>query len=155
MANVRLLGRLFLLVMVGSVSCTKNNLNIPEPAPTIAGTYQLLTTNARLPIQGDNLTLTIQSVTNNTVGIVLRSSLNGQAVDSLTYQKVAVEQNFDSSLFLGATAISVGCISYAIYLSPQKTTDLLKMTCSEKNVMYYYYTPAGQMGVTLIKFKKV
>lgn len=155
MASVKLLGRLFLFVVIGSVSCTKNTLNIPEPAQTLAGTYRLQATNTPLPIQGDNLTLTIQPVTNNTVGIVLRSSLNGQAVDSLTYQKAVVEQNFDSSLFLGTATISVGCISYAIYLSPQKTADLLRMTCSEKNVMYYYYTPVGQASVSVIKFKKV
>ncbi|MVM31913.1 hypothetical protein GO755_17825 [Spirosoma sp. HMF4905] len=155
MVNLRLLGGLFLLVITGGMSCTKNTLNLPEPAQSLAGTYKIQATKNPLPIKGDDITLVIKPTASETVGIVVKSSLNGQLIDSLTYQKATVEQDFDNSLAIGNVSLRSVCISYTIYLTPQKSADFLKMTCTETNVFYYYYTPVGQTGTTILKFKKV
>lgn len=149
MNRVKRLTSISLLWLAGTLACTKNTLNIPEPAPTIAGTYRAQVNAIPAPLKGESITLTIKPVTNNTAELSFRATLNGQPGDSLVYKKAYISQQ------LFTTDLSKGCVSYSIYLNPLTDADVLTMTCSEENTINYSYAPTGQQTGAPLKFRKI
>ena len=155
MTHTQWLSRLSLLVIVGTIACTKNTLTLPEPAQSVVGTYQTQVNSITLPTNNETTILTIKRTATDTVGVALRTSRNGQIIDSLSYQKAYIEQRFETRLTMSAVNVGDGCINYTIYLTPTKSTNVLTMTCSEVNVIYYSYIPSGQKNSVKVRFKKV
>ena len=149
MSNLKLLINITILLVAGAIACTKDTLSPPDPAQSVAGIYQAQVNSMPFPIKGGNITLTIRSVTKDTAEVSLRTILNGQLEDSLTYKRAFVAQQ------INRTSVNEGCINYIIYLTPSKESNLLTVTCSEKNIISYLYTPAGQQEEAVIKFKKI
>jgi hypothetical protein len=153
MNKLRLLSYLLLAGATGFIACTKNTLNLPQPAQTIEGVYKAQTTSTLFPIQGKTLQLIVKQVSADSVSVVVQAIVNEQAGDSLTYRSVFVNQEFSMD----------GCVAYRVYLTDQKVLDpqdqkgfeQLTMTCDEKNVFKYFYKPAGQQVFTVLKFKKL
>lgn len=140
---------LFLWVITSS--CTKNTFTLPDPAPSIEGTYQAEIANKPFPVQGETVKLSIKSLSKDSVSVSLRATVNGQPADSITYNKARISQ------LLSNISVNKGCVSYSINLTPSVSSqsDFLSMTCSEENVISYFYTPAGQKIGTVTKFKKI
>ena len=103
------------------------------------------------PIKAGNITLTIKSVARDTAEVSLRSILNGQAQDSLTYKRAFVAQQISRT----SVSVNEGCINYIVYLMPSGESNLLTLTCSEYNIVSYLYTPSSQQKGAVIKFKKI
>ncbi|AUD03922.1 hypothetical protein [Spirosoma pollinicola] len=137
------------LLMIGSfLACTRNTLSLPEPALSLAGTYQGKPNNTPFLINGETVDIQILPVAIDSVEVVMRGYVNGQQTDSLVYARDLVKQEFQT------TALSKGCISYRIDLNTGKETNQLTMTCSEVNTLIYTFVPAGQTVGTRIRFKK-
>jgi len=150
MNRVKRLTSISLLLITGTLACTKNTLNLPDPAPTIAGTYRAQVNAIPAPLKGESITLTIKPVTNNTAEVFFRATLNGQPGDSLVYKKAHISQQ------LFTTTLSKGCVSYTIYLNPTTgSEDVMTMTCSEENTINYSYTATGQQTGATLKFRKI
>ncbi|GAB2536153.1 hypothetical protein [Spirosoma aerophilum] len=149
MRNLNCRRGLILLALAGSLSCTKNTFNPPEPAVTLAGRYEARLTVPASQGQFDVISMTIDRVTTNTVTVQLRTSLQGKTVDSLTYLNASITQQ------LSITSFRKGCVSYAIQLAPGQPSNIMTMTCEEENVFRYAYSPAGQPRETLFKLKRL
>ncbi|AKD56748.1 hypothetical protein [Spirosoma radiotolerans] len=151
---MRSINRLFwinFLLLVITSSCTKNTLTLPDPAPSLEGTYQAVSINKPFPIQGETVKLSIKSLSKDSVSVSLVATVNGQPADSITYNKARISQ------LISTVNVKKGCVSYSINLTSAASSqsDFLRMTCTEENVISYYYTPAGQNIGTITKFKKI
>jgi hypothetical protein len=140
-----------LMLLAMTSSCTKNTFTLPDPAPLVEGTYQAEIINKPFPIQGETVKLSIKSLSKDSVSVSLLATVNGQPADSITYNKARISQQ------ISRTSVDQGCVGYVISLTNAASSqpDLLSMTCSEENVISYFYTPAGQKIGTITKFKKI
>ncbi|GAB3774889.1 hypothetical protein GCM10028818_18260 [Spirosoma horti] len=143
--------RISLFLLAITSSCTKNTFTLPDPAPSIEGTYQAEIINKPFPVQGETVKLSIKSLSKDSVSVSLRATVNGQPADSITYTKVFISQQ------ISRTTVNQGCVGYRINLtlSASDQSDFLSMTCSEENVISYFYTPTGQKIGTITKFKRI
>ena len=144
MMNAKLFGNLCLFALAGAMSCTKNTLNLPEPAQSVEGMYRAEMPSKTFPIKGQTVLLSVKRVNKDTVGVTMWADLNGQRGDSITYNKALIEQQ----LYFGNS-----CISYVIYLKNAQETNRLTMTCSE--VSTFIYSLNSQTYNQLARFKKI
>lgn len=140
-----------LLLLALTSSCTKDKITLPDPAPSLEGTYQADVINKPFPVQGETVNLVIKSLSKDSVRVSFRATVNGQPTDSITYNKARINQLFSNS------SVNKVCVNYSINLTPfgSSQSGWLSMTCSEENVFSYYYTPVGQNTGTITKFKKI
>ncbi|AUD01371.1 hypothetical protein [Spirosoma pollinicola] len=136
-------------LFAGAIACTKSTLSLPNPAPSVEGTYQAQVSGIPFPIKAGDITLTIKSVARDTAEVSLRTIIDGQPQDSLTYKSAFVAQQ------INRTSVNESCISYIVYLMPSRESNLLTLTCSETNIVGFLYTPVGQQKGAVIKFKKI
>ena len=148
MVPSKLLGIFCLLTILGNVSCTENNLNLPEPAQSIEGTYEALTNSVPLPTQDQIVRLYIKRIDADSVEIATQATINGQPVNSLIYKKALVSQ-------VTGRVADKWCVSCHVHVTSLNASELLTMTCKEESVFNYVYTPTGQQRGTTIKFKRI
>jgi hypothetical protein len=126
------------------LACTRDTLNLPEPAQTIEGDYEALNNQMTFPVQGKTLRLTVQRVATDSVSVLVRAVDNGQYGDSLSFKRAHVSQ-----------ARQFNCIAYRVDMGSQQRIDQLTMTCDEVNVFKYLYKPANQQAFSIVKFRKI
>jgi hypothetical protein len=144
MNRFKMLAFLVMMVAFGNMSCTKNTLNLPEPAQTIEGVYEAKNYQTPFPIEGQTLQLTVRRVATNSVSVLVRATDNGQYRDSLFFNRAYVSQVF-----------SFNCIGYRVDMGSTPQIDQLTMTCGEINVFRYLYKPANQKNYSVLMFKKI
>lgn len=130
--------------IAGNIACTKNTLDLPEPARSIEGTYEAQNNITPSPTKGQVVRLTIKRVTADSVKVVINTAVGGQLADSLTYERVLVGQEF------GGSTPGQMCVGYRIRLVAQPKIDELRMTCREEGVFEYL-----SQGLATVKFKKI
>jgi hypothetical protein len=145
MNALKLLSYLLLLSWVTSnMACTKDRLNLPEPARSIEGAYEAQNNNTPFPIQGQVIRLNIKRITADSVEVVINATVGGQLGDSLVYKRAFVGQEFIGTVY-GKT-----CVGYRVYLNRPQEINLLTMTCKEQNVFEYTHK-----SFATVKFKKI
>ena len=140
-----------LCIVVSSVACRENTLNIPESAKSLEGAYVAKTLDGPFLVNGQSAQLFVKRVTADSVTITLQAYSNGQITDSLSYGKTLVAKEITTSNVRNV------CVGYRIKLSPKRENDELVMTCSEENVFVYRYavTSGGQPVFKLVKFNRL
>jgi len=131
-----------LAVLLAGLSCSRDNrLTLPAPALAIAGTYASLPGTLPLPTAGDSVTVTLTSVANDTVDVVVQATQQGQPVTTQRYRKLPVVQHIEGAVQ------GTNCINYLIRLKPGTDSSVFYMTCRDINVLQYarslersYYT---------------
>ena len=144
MNKLRLLTLFVLMGMCGTVACTKNDLNLPEPAQTIEGVYEAQNNQTLFPIQGKTLQLTVRRVATDSVSVIVRAISNGYYSDSLSFKSAYVSPEY-----------GFNCVGYRVYMSSQRRIDQLNMACEEVNVFRYIYKPANEQTYSIVRFKKI
>ena len=135
-----------LLAVACMFACTGNNLNLPEPAQSVDGTYLLLSTNGPLPLKADKIQMYIKRIVNDSVEVMLRGTINGQQADSLNYKRAFVQQ------VISVTGYRRGCVSHRVYLTTSTGANVLTTSCSEINVITLSYLPTGQQQPVYLRF---
>lgn len=131
--------------LCGQLACTRDRLNLPEPAQTIEGDYESGANQKPFALEGQTLRLTVHRVATDSVSVLVRvSGKNGQYRDSLSFERAYVSQES-----------GYNCIGYRVYMGSQQRVNQLLMTCDEINVFKYIYKPASAQSHSIIKFKRL
>lgn len=151
----------FLLIVTGGVGCKPSSVVFPDAAPLIAGVYKATTyfgsDTLRYPIQGQNLTLTLTSLSRDSVRVELEAassdkySLGG----SRRYETLPIYQGVTNAVI---NKRHQACIGYQVDLhsapNANRTDQFLRMTCDNVGAIDYYYKPMSGEGLVIVRFEK-